>query len=56
MIIPKVHSGFTHEEMEEKLKIAGFESVFVHTFHHGKEIFMKKDTSMFLAEAVKQGV
>ena len=53
---PRVHNGFTHEEMEEKLKTAGFESVLVHTFHHGKEIFMKKDASMFLAEAVKQGV
>lgn len=51
---PKVHNGFSRKEMETKLQEAGFESLHLRTFHHGKNIFMKKDASLFLASSVKQ--
>lgn len=51
---PKVHNGFTHDEIRGYLMEAGFKSPAVRTFHHGKEIFMKKDASLFLARTVKQ--
>lgn len=50
---PKVHNGFAHEDLKEKLKEAGFASTEIHTFHHGEKIFMKQDASMFLARSVK---
>ncbi|WP_411842431.1 class I SAM-dependent methyltransferase [Salinicoccus sp. HZC-1] len=50
---PKVHNGFTHEEIRGRLMEAGFDDAEVRTFHHGKNIFMNKDASMFLAGATK---
>lgn len=50
---PKVHNGFTHEELTTILTEIGFRSIEMKTFYHGSEIFMKKDASMFIASSVK---
>lgn len=50
---PKIHNGFTHEEIRGYMMEAGFNTTSVRTFHHGKSIFMNKDASLFLASAVK---
>lgn len=49
----KVHNGFTHDEMESALADAGFKNIDIKTFYHGGKIFMKKDASMFIADAQK---
>jgi ubiquinone/menaquinone biosynthesis C-methylase UbiE len=46
---PKVHNGFSHGELQAKLADAGFSSSTIRTFHHGSNIFMKKDASMFIS-------
>ncbi|MGG5339821.1 hypothetical protein IGK01_002294 [Enterococcus sp. AZ080] len=51
---PKVHNGFDHEELREQLKLAGFKPLSIETFHHGKNLFMKQDASLFLAIAIKE--
>lgn len=51
---PKVHNGFAHEELKGQLAEAGFGSTEIQTFHHGKELFMKQDASLFLARSVKR--
>lgn len=51
---PKVHNGFLHEELKNKLVITGFSSTDIQTFHHGENIFMKKDASMFIATSTKE--
>ncbi|WP_226673456.1 class I SAM-dependent methyltransferase [Rossellomorea aquimaris] len=50
---PKVHNGFVHEELKDQLSEAGFRSTEVRTFHHGHQIFMKQDASMFIASSSK---
>ncbi|KAB8135735.1 class I SAM-dependent methyltransferase [Gracilibacillus oryzae] len=50
---PKVHNGFSQEELTKSLAEAGFQSTEIKTFHHGKQIFMKQDASMFIANSVK---
>ncbi|MBW3111612.1 class I SAM-dependent methyltransferase [Bacillus sp. MCCB 382] len=50
---PKVHNGFDHEELKERLSEAGFTSTEIRTFYHGEGIFMKKDASMFIASSIK---
>lgn len=49
----KVHNGFTHDEMESALADAGFKNIDIKTFYHGEKVFMKKDASMFIADARK---
>ncbi|MCC3357035.1 class I SAM-dependent methyltransferase [Bacillus sp. REN16] len=50
---PKVHNGFTHEEMKKALSDVGFTSIEMKTFHHGNRIFMKQDASMFISSSIK---
>ena len=50
---PKVHNGFTHEEMKKALSDIGFTSIEMKTFHHGNRIFMKQDASMFISSSIK---
>lgn len=50
---PKVHNGFVHAELKEKLAAVGFKSSDIKTFHHGKNIFMNKDASLFIASCIK---
>lgn len=50
---PKVHNGFVQNDLKNLLSEAGFKSTDIHTFHHGKSIFMNQDASMFLASSIK---
>jgi ubiquinone/menaquinone biosynthesis C-methylase UbiE len=50
---PKVHNGFSHEELKDRLLEIGFSSIEIRTFHHGTKIFMKQDASMFISTCIK---
>ncbi|WP_078549173.1 class I SAM-dependent methyltransferase [Litchfieldia alkalitelluris] len=50
---PKVHNGFSHEDMEKRLSEVGFKSIETKTFYHGNSIFMKQDASMFICTGIK---
>lgn len=50
---PKVHNGFDHDELKVKLADAGFKLTAIKTFHHGENIFMKQDASMFISNSQK---
>ncbi len=50
---PKVHNGFSHEEMKNYLTEVGFKSTKIKTFHHGTRIFMNQDASMFISSSMK---
>ncbi|WP_221568228.1 class I SAM-dependent methyltransferase [Alkalihalobacillus sp. TS-13] len=50
---PKVHNGFSHEELKERLSEVGFKSIEIKTFYHGNRIFMNQDASMFLSSSIK---
>nr|MDH3164236.1 methyltransferase domain-containing protein [Bacillus licheniformis] len=46
---PKVHNGFSHEELKKRLSDVGFKSTEMKTFFHGRRIFMNQDASMFIS-------
>ncbi|MBU8684415.1 class I SAM-dependent methyltransferase [Bacillus haynesii] len=50
---PKVHSGFSHEELKKRLSDVGFKSTEMKTFYHGHRIFMDQDASMFVSSSIK---
>lgn len=50
---PKVHNGFSHAKLKERLSEVGFKSIDIKTFHHGNHIFMKQDASMFISSSIK---
>ncbi|MBM9548707.1 class I SAM-dependent methyltransferase [Leptospira sp. 201903074] len=50
---PKVHNGFMESELRSLLEEVGFKNIKIRTFHHGKNIFMKEDASLFLATGTK---
>ncbi|EMY68452.1 class I SAM-dependent methyltransferase [Leptospira vanthielii] len=50
---PKVHNGFTNTEIRSLLTEVGFKNIEIRTFHHGKNIFMNEDASLFLATGEK---
>ncbi|AZU60586.1 class I SAM-dependent methyltransferase [Neobacillus mesonae] len=50
---PKVHNGFSHEELKKRLSEVGFKSVEIKTFYHGNRIFMNQDASMFISSSIK---
>jgi len=50
---PKVHNGFSHEELKELLSETGFKSTKIKTFYYGEQIFMNQDASMFMSTSVK---
>lgn len=50
---PKVHNGFSHEELNNRLSEAGFKSIKIKTFYHGTGIFMNQDASMFISSSIK---
>lgn len=50
---PKVHNGFSHEELKKRLSEAGFKSIEIKTFYHGNRIFMNQDASMFISSSIK---
>ncbi|MGG1398101.1 methyltransferase domain-containing protein [Bacillus salipaludis] len=50
---PKVHNGFSHDELKKRLSEVGFKSTEIMTFYHGNQIFMNQDASMFLSSSIK---
>jgi ubiquinone/menaquinone biosynthesis C-methylase UbiE len=50
---PKVHNGFSHEELKKQLSSVGFKSIEMKTFYHGHRIFMNQDASMFISTSIK---
>ena len=50
---PKVHNGFSHEELKKRLSEVGFKSIEIKTFYHGNRIFMNQDASMFISSSIK---
>lgn len=50
---PKVHNGFSHEELKRRLTEVGFKSNEIKTFYHGNRIFMNQDASMFISISIK---
>ena len=50
---PKVHNGFSHEELKVRLSEVGFKSIEIKTFYHGNRIFMNQDASMFISSSIK---
>lgn len=50
---PKIHNGFSHEELKKTLSDVGFKSIEIKTFYHGNSIFMKQDASMFISRSIK---
>ncbi|MCF6409617.1 class I SAM-dependent methyltransferase [Pseudalkalibacillus salsuginis] len=50
---PKVHNGFSHEELKKRLSEVGFKSIEIKTFYHGNRIFMNQDASMFISSSLK---
>ncbi|MCY7848874.1 class I SAM-dependent methyltransferase [Bacillus haynesii] len=50
---PKVHNGFSHEELKKRLSDVGFKSTEMKTFFHGQRIFMNQDASMFISSSIK---
>ncbi len=50
---PKVHNGFSHEELKKILSEVGFKSIEIKTFYHGNSIFMNLDASMFISSSIK---
>jgi ubiquinone/menaquinone biosynthesis C-methylase UbiE len=50
---PKVHNGFSHDELKQILSDVGFDSIDIKTFYYGNQIFMNQDASMFISTSVK---
>ncbi|TGL64092.1 class I SAM-dependent DNA methyltransferase [Leptospira sarikeiensis] len=50
---PKVHNGFTNEELKSLFENAGFKNIEIQTFHHGKNIFIGQDASLFISTSLK---
>lgn len=50
---PKVHNGFTEEELNEILSEVGFRSSKRKTFYQGNRIFMNQDASLFISSSIK---
>ncbi|GGA93314.1 class I SAM-dependent methyltransferase [Ornithinibacillus halotolerans] len=50
---PKVHNGFSHEELKKTLSEIGFQSTEIKTFYHGNRIFMNQDASVFISSSIK---
>lgn len=50
---PKVHNGFNHDELKNRLSEVGFKFIEIKTFYHGNRIFMNQDASMFISSCIK---
>jgi predicted TPR repeat methyltransferase len=48
-----VHNGFEQEELAAQARMAGFAKIKSSTFYHGSKMFMNKDASLFMLDAVK---
>ncbi|TGN06542.1 class I SAM-dependent DNA methyltransferase [Leptospira ilyithenensis] len=50
---PNVHNGFAHTDLKSLLTDAGFNTIEIKTFHHGKNIFMNQDASLLISTGLK---
>ncbi|BDA77322.1 S-adenosylmethionine-dependent methyltransferase [Leptospira kobayashii] len=50
---PTVHNGFTHTDLKSLLTDAGFHTIEIKNFHHGKNIFMNQDASLLISTSLK---
>ncbi|SER54502.1 Methyltransferase domain-containing protein [Gracilibacillus ureilyticus] len=50
---PKVHNGFSHEQLRKILSEVGLETIDLKTFYHGEQIFMNQDASLFICTSIK---
>lgn len=50
---PRVHNGFDHEELKKTLSKVGFKATDIKTFHHGENLFMRQDASLFKSVSTK---
>lgn len=50
---PKIHNGFSHENLKKILSEVGFKSIKIKTFYRGDCIFMNQDAAMFIASSIK---
>ncbi|GGP11731.1 class I SAM-dependent DNA methyltransferase [Oceanobacillus neutriphilus] len=50
---PKVHNGFTKEEINRALNHAGLQNIEMNTFYHGSNIFMNQDASLFISTSIR---
>lgn len=50
---PKVHNGFSHNELKGILSEVGFKSTKINTFYHGNQVFVNEDASMFISISQK---
>lgn len=51
----EIHNGFVQAELADMAKQAGFAEASAQTFYHGKNIFMRRDASMFILDCKKPG-
>lgn len=54
IISKDVHNGFSQKELTNTLKGIGFTKIKSKTFYKGEKIFMNKDASLFILDAVKE--
>lgn len=50
---PKIHNGFSHNELKNILSEVGFKSTKIKTFYYGDQIFANQDASMFISNSIK---
>lgn len=50
---PKIHSGFSQDELKKLLSEIGFTSTKMKTFYKGERIFANQDASMFISNSIK---
>lgn len=50
---PKIHNGFSHEALKNRLSEVGFTSTEIRTFYYGERIFANQDASMFISCSMK---
>lgn len=48
-----VHNGFNQKELIDTVKSIGFQHAESRSFYHGEKIFMNKDASLFILDAIK---
>lgn len=46
---PNIYNGFEQKDIHKSLRTIGLSNIDSHTFYQGKNIFMNKDASLFLA-------
>jgi predicted TPR repeat methyltransferase len=53
LVSDEVHAGFDQQALAETVRQLGFQVKKLATFYHGKRIFMNKDASLFMLDALR---